>query len=111
MCAAKTKQYSLVFFLWILFSICCFIAPFVGMFFWAYPKHSYMRRFVKAADRMIAALLGFSGRHTLSVEVAYARDYQWLHDTLNAVEAGHCENEAFEEGAYCRISDHQRGDK
>lgn len=105
------RQYAIVFFLWILFSLCCFVAPLFAMFFWLYPQHSYMRRFVKAADRMIAALLGFSGRHTLSMELAYSARYQWLHDILNIVEANHCENEAFEEGAYCRISDHQRGDK
>lgn len=107
----RAKQYSLVLFLWVLFSLCCLVAPFVAMFFWAYPRHSYMRRFVKSADRMIAALLGFSGRHTLSTECAHSNDYQWLRNILNTVEENHCEREAFEEGAYCRISDKQRGDR
>jgi len=97
--------------LWVLFSLCCFIAPFVAIGFVFYPKHSYMRRFVKAADRTVAAVLGFSGRFMLSTEVAFAPKWKWLHDVLNAIQHQHCEIEAFEEGAYCRLSDKGLGTK
>ena len=109
MSAARAKKYSLVFVLWILFSLCCFAAPFAAIFFPLYRRRSYMRRFVKTADRMLAALLGFSGRVTLSVELASSDRYTWVRDILNMVEHKHCENEAFEEGAYCRIKDHEIG--
>jgi len=107
----QAKRYGLVALLWVLFSLCCFAAPFLALFFRWYPKGSYPRRFVRAADKLIAAMLGFSGRFTLSAELADHSEYQWLRDILNTVEPNHCELEAFSEGAYCRISDHQRGDR
>lgn len=107
----QAKRYVLVVLLWMLFSCCCFAAPFLAMFFRWYPKGSYVRRFVRAADRLIAAMLGYSGRFTLSAELADHSSHQWLRDILNLVEPNHCEIEAMEEGAYCRISDHQRGDR
>ena len=105
------KRVSIVVCLWVLFSLSCFVAPFVAIGFVFYPRHTYMRRFVKAADRMVAALLGFSGRFMLSTEVAFADQWKWLHDALNMIQQEHCEIEVFEEGAYCRIRDRELGIK
>lgn len=98
--------------LWVVFSVGCFVAPVLGAVFWLMPRDGYSRRFVKAADRMLAAILGFSGRHTLSAEVAAHPDWKWMHDILNEVQPNHCEEQAFEEHLYCRLSDHKElGDK
>jgi hypothetical protein len=64
---------------------------------------------VLAADRMCAAMLGYSGRVTLSTECIHSAN--WLYLILNEIEDNHCEDSAFIEGAYCRLSDHQLGDK
>ena len=111
MCSTAIKKGFFVFLLWILFSLCCFAAPFFVLGFYFYPKRSYFRILSHAADRLVAALLGFSGRHLLSTECASSHRYRWLYDMLNSVEPNHCENEAFDEGPYCRIADRQLGEK
>jgi hypothetical protein len=108
---AASKRYVLVLFLWCLFTLICFAAPFIAILFPMYRKRSYLRRIVKTADCLVASVLGFSGVFTLSAELAHSKKYKWLHDMLNMIEEDHCENELFEEGAYCRIRDRQRGDK
>lgn len=58
---------------------------------------------------MCAAMLGFSGRVTLSTECNHAM--HWMHDILNEIEPNHCEEAAYTEGAYCKLSDRTIGYK
>lgn len=113
--ASLGKKASLALLLWVLFSLCCiallFVIPVLAVFVKFYPKNSYPRRLVRAANKLVAVLLGFSGRFTVSVECTDSPKYRWLHDSLDVIEEKHCENEVFAQGAYCRLSDHQRGDK
>lgn len=98
------RKYFWVFFLWLMFSIGCFLAPFIAISL-PFTRSEYIRRFIKSADRLCASLLGFSGRQMLSTELAHDTRLQWMHDWLNEIEPNHCEESACEEGAYCRLSD------
>lgn len=96
-----------VVFLWLMFSGGCLCAPFIAIAI-AFPftrKLKYMQRFIRAADRLCAAMLGFSGRQMLSTELTHDTRLAWMHDLLEEIQPGHCEQSAYEEGAYCRLSD------
>lgn len=103
------KKFLLVIFLWFIFTIGCLLAPIFAILLLVLPKNRYIKHFVLAADRMCAAMLGFSGRVTLSTECLHK--LRWLHDALNFIDTNHCEETAINEGAYCRLSDRQLGEK
>jgi hypothetical protein len=65
----------------------------------------YMQRFIRAVDRLCAAMLGFSGRQMISTELVHAERLLWMRDWLETINPHHCEESAYEEGAYCRLSD------
>lgn len=100
-----------VFVLWIIFCIGCIVAPFLAIVLPICKPTGYSRNFVVAADRMMAALLGFSGRITLSTECVHSLKHHRMHDMLNEIEPLHCECSAVEEASYCRLSDRRLGDK
>jgi hypothetical protein len=52
----------------------------------------------RAMDRVLAALLGYSGRYTTSAELAVSDRHQWLRKLVDTLEPGHCEKEARKEG-------------
>jgi len=95
--------------LWFIFTVGCFFAPLLAIVIPFFKRHTYIYNFVLAADRMCAALLGFSGRLTLSTEVTH--EMRWVYKMLNEIEENHCEESAYNEGAYCRISDRKLGHK
>jgi len=68
-----------------------------------------MKNFIKSADRMCAALLGFSGRQMLSTELIYQKRMLWMKNILDEIEPQHCENSAIDEGAYSRLKDRSTG--
>jgi len=105
------KKYALVFLLWLAFAAGCFVAPFMVPVLPLVRRRRYSFFALCAADRLMAALLGFSGRVTLSAELSHSDRYPWLRDSLNRIQPNHCEESAYSEGAYCRISDHTLGDK
>lgn len=105
------RKIIFVLLLWIAFSLGCFLAPFLALVLPFYHKNIYTKNFIKAADRMTAAMLGFSGQLLLSTEVLNYNKLRWLHLILNELEPNHCEDSAFGEGAYCRISDKKMGIK
>jgi hypothetical protein len=49
-------------------------------------------------DRVLAALLGYSGKYTTSSELAVSDRHQWLRKLVDTLEPGHCEKEAKLEG-------------
>lgn len=95
------------------FTIGCWLAPFfaLALLMPSVRKHEYIMNFVKAADRMMAALLGFSGRFMLSTECAHAPCLLKLRNVLDWLEANHCVDSMVNEGAYCRLSDRKIGYK
>ena len=107
----KWRKYIWVLFLWLMFSFGCFLAPFLAMTIPFTRNISYIQRFVRAADRLCAALLGFSGRHMLSTELSHNERLKWMHDMLEEIDPNHCVESAYEEGAYCRLKDRTIGYK
>jgi hypothetical protein len=93
--------------LWLIFSIGCLCAPFIAIaiMFPFTRKLKYMQRFVRAADRLCAAMLGFSGRQMISTELTHATYLMWMRNALDLIQPNHCAESAYEEGAYCRLSD------
>lgn len=94
--------------LWVLFSIgsivAAFLTPFLTLCYPFINKHSQIAKMVESADRMIAAFyFGCSGRWTLSIECAHRQPklFVVLRCILDRVKPGHCEESAFNEGAYC----------
>lgn len=105
------KRYVFIVFLWILFTFGCLLAPILVIGFFLFPRNFYLKTVVLAADRMIAAILGYSGKFTASVESASEPKLKWLHDMLNVIEKDHCEKEVLKEHAYCSIKHKKLGDK
>lgn len=95
----------------VLFDLACFKAIFMSWFFWALPKTSQRRRVVVAADRLIAADLGYSGKWTLSSELAFSERHKVLRNLIYTVNPKHCEQEAIDEHMYCRIYRKDLGEK
>jgi len=98
--------------LWLLFWLGCWLAPFVVLA-WKLLPEGYAKNVGRSADRMNAALVGKTGKFTLSAECAFAETKRMiqLRDMLDYIKEDHCINEATDEGAYCRISDHLLGGK
>lgn len=95
--------------LWMMFTIGCITAPLFALIY-PFIKHKrYSKNYILAADRMCAAMLGFSGRVTLSTECI--DKMRWLYKILNIIEQNHCEDSAITEHAYCRLSDKKIGHK
>jgi len=95
--------------LWVCFAFGCLIAPLVAILLVipAVWKIDYFRNYVKAADRLCAAELGYSGRVMLSTELVYSTRLQWMRKALDECETDHCVNSAHLESPYCRLSDRQ----
>ena len=94
--------------LWTIFTFGCYLAPILAIVLLTIPftrKLKYVQRVLRAADRLCAAMLGFSGRQMLSTEIIHAPHFTWMYNMLNEIEENHCEESAYEEGAYCRLSD------
>lgn len=99
--------------LYLIFVLCCALGPIAALLYPLAHDDGYIRNFFEAADRMLAAFHGKSGRWTLSVECAAANSgwlkiLRWMLDTI---QPGHCERAAISEHAYCRIKDKKLGHK
>jgi hypothetical protein len=105
------RRYLFVVILWVLFALGCVLAPVLAIFYALLPQNHYLRRVVKAADRLIAAILGYSGKFTASVESATEPRLEWLRYMLDEIEEDHCKKEAIAEHAYCSIIHRNLGDK
>lgn len=106
-----SRRYLWILFLWLMFTIGCFLAPFIAILIPFLKNVDYIQRFVRAADRLCAAMLGYDGKHMLSTELAHSSRLKWMYRVLNYIQPNHCEESAYEEGAYCRISDRRIGSR
>jgi hypothetical protein len=111
--AAAGMKAMMAFILFMAFTIGCWLAPLLVIALLVPPirKREYIVNFVKAADRLMAAMLGYSGRFMLSTECAHAPCLLKLRNVLDWLEADHCASSAYNEGAYCRLSDKKIGYK
>jgi hypothetical protein len=97
--------------LWGIYSFGSIIAPIMAIFLIWYWNTRYMRNFILASDRLMAAMFGFSGRTTLSAELYFSKRLQWMRKMLDYIEPNHCINSCFTEHVYCRLTDHNLGSK
>ena len=105
------RKYMLVLLLWLAFSGGCLLAPLAVIVLPLVRRSRYAFACLCAADRMCAALLGFSGRVTLSAELTHSDRYVWIREALDRIVPNHCEKSACNEGAYCKLSDRTLGHK
>lgn len=87
------------FVLWVPFSIAALVAIPVSLFALVF-EWEYAKNILRAKDKLAAALLGWSGKYTVSAECGVSdckacKAVCWL---LNFLDPGHCEGAAKKEG-------------
>lgn len=94
------KKLALILVLWLPFSIGCLAAIFVSLAAILLEENTYGKDVLRAMDKLLAAVLGFSGHFTLSAECGVATTAPWvqLRWLLDKIQAGHCEGAAKNEG-------------
>lgn len=88
--------------LWLPFSAACLAAIPVALWAVLAEENVYAKDLLRAMDKVMAALLGWGGRYTVSAECgsrqsacAFCKLVCWL---LNKLDPGHCEGAAKREG-------------
>lgn len=93
------KIIAIILILWLPFSLACLAA--IPISLWAIISENsvYAKDVMRCMDKLLASLFGWSGYYTLSAELHYA-DGAWvyLRRFLDWIQAGHCEQSAFNEG-------------
>lgn len=84
--------------LWIPFSLATLVSIPVLIYGMLTDDESIWKPIGRAMDKLLAALLGYSGNHTLSAELGASTDYGRLRKFLNMIEPYHCEKSAKNEG-------------
>lgn len=94
------KKLAIILVLWLPFSIGSAAAIFVSLAAILLKENEYGKDVLRAMDKVLAAVLGFSGFFTLSAECGVATSQPWvlLRQLLNAIQPGHCEGAARNEG-------------
>lgn len=91
---------ALILLLWIPFTIGCIAAGVVSLLAILFDWTDYGKNVLRAMDKTLAAVLGFSGFFTLSAEcgVSNEKPWVWLRWLLDRIQPGHCEGAAIKEG-------------
>lgn len=90
------------FLLWLPFSAACLLA--IPLALWAVlvDESAYAKDLLRAMDKVMAALLGWGGRYTVSAECGSRRSgcrfCRWMCGVLNRIDPGHCSGAAQREG-------------
>lgn len=94
------KRLAFVLLLWLPFSIGCLAAIFTSLFAILVEENAYGKDVLRAMDKLLASVLGFSGHFTLSAECWIATTAPWnqLRWLLDKIQSGHCEGAAKNEG-------------
>lgn len=100
------KKLAIIFVLWLPFSLGALAAIIVSLLAILLEENAYGKDVLRAMDKVLAAVLGFSGFFTLSAECGVAKTQPWigLRWLLDKIQAGHCEGAAKNEG----LSTHPR---
>lgn len=90
------KKFAITIVLWLPFAIGCIAAIFTSLAAIWLEENKYGKDVLRAMDKLLAAVLGFSGNFTLSAECGIATKQPWtgLRWILNKIQAGHCEGAA-----------------
>jgi len=91
---------ALILVLWLPFSLGCIAAIAVSLFAIVFEHNTYGKSVLRAMDKVLASVLGFSGYFTLSAECGIATDQPWtgLRWMLDKIQVGHCVGAAKSEG-------------
>lgn len=91
---------AIILVLWLPFTLGCLVAGVVSLLAILFDWTTYGKNVLRAMDKVLAAVLGFSGYFTLSAECGIATIQPWttLRWLLNKIQAGHCEGAARNEG-------------
>lgn len=94
------KKLALILVLWLPFSIGCIAAIITSLFAILVEENTYGKDVLRAMDKLLAAVLGFSGFYTLSAECGVTEKQPWilLKNLLNKIQQNHCEGAAKNEG-------------
>lgn len=82
--------------LWLPFSAGGIVAIVASFFAILFDHQVYGKNLLRAMDKTLAAVCGFSGFYTLSAECGIAPEQPWiaLRNVLDMIEPGHCEGAA-----------------
>lgn len=91
---------AIILILWVPFTFGCLAAILVSFLAIIFDWTAYGKNVLRAMDKVLAAVLGFSGYFTLSAECGVSTVQPWiaLRWLLNKIQAGHCEGAAKNEG-------------
>ena len=94
------KKMALILVLWLPFSVGCVAAIVVSLAAILLDENTYGKDVLRAMDKTLAAVCGFSGFFTLSAECGVSTAAPWaqLRRILNRIQPGHCEGAAKNEG-------------
>lgn len=94
------KKIAILAVLWLPFSLGCIAAIIVSLAAILLEENVYGKDVLRAMDKLLAAVLGFSGYYTLSAECGVTEKQPWvlLKNLLNLIQPGHCEGAAKHEG-------------
>lgn len=92
------RQLFAIILLWLPFSLAAIVAIPVLLYGMITADETIWKPVGRAMDKLLAALLGYSGNHTLSAELGASTDYKLLRKLLNLFESLHCEKAAKNEG-------------
>lgn len=94
------KKAAIILVLWLPFSLGAIASVIVSLVAIIVENNTYGKDVLRAMDKTLAAVLGFSGRYTLSAEcgIATVAPWTWLRRALDLIQPGHCEGAAKNEG-------------
>jgi len=94
------KKLAIILVLWLPFSLGAAAAIIVSLLAILLDENVYAKDVLRAMDKLLAAVLGFSGFFTLSAECGVSSDQPWigLRWILDKIQAGHCLGAAKNEG-------------
>lgn len=99
-----SQRFAVIIILWIPFSIAVAVSSIVTLAVILFgskdEQQGYGKNVLRAMDKVLAAVFGFSGSYTFSAEcgVAKSRPWTWVRWILDKIQTGHCEGAAKKEG-------------
>lgn len=83
---------------WLPFSVACIASVPISLYGILFTQNDYARNVLRSMDKLLAALMGFTGRWTLSAELGAGSKFQWLRRGLDSIQKDHCAKAARDEG-------------
>lgn len=91
------KKFTAIILLWFPFSLAAIISIPVLLYGIIAENEEVWKPVGRAMDKLLAAILGYSGNHTLSAELGASHDMPLLRRFLDMIEPEHCHKAAIAE--------------